>query len=396
MDAPPLLCAFLHPSKNFVLCLFDLLISERFCGVDASESQAQVYGEHMKFSEPRGAANSSGCRKGSSTCERGSKHLLRIGFALFLSVLASLTVCAAQEANTVDLFADIRFQHGFLLSYSDSSKGRAVESVLNFGDTNNLPVWRLCQWATKYSLGAVPCVKSDDAFTYENQAKRVVVGGLDSRNKGLTLDIRGSAEYGAKSRQSGEPWPHLLVEQDAKQMVALDALDAIRFRIRVRLLHCESRMAPRDYDPGLHAAQFQMFFIVKNIRPGLADQNNFIWFGVPFFDSRHDLPPAFMAADAGKKDATGKFIYTIGGEMLGETPLKTGQWMALDVDLLPHILKGLQEATKRGYLKDTNPHDYAVANMNMGWEIPGTFDAAVQVQDLEISAVLKESRSAAP
>jgi hypothetical protein len=29
--------------------------------------------------------------------------------------------------------------------------------------------------------------------------------------------------------------------------------------------------------------------------------------------------------------------------------------------------------------------------MNMGWEIPGTFDAAVQVQDLEISAVLKES-----
>lgn len=311
-------------------------------------------------------------------------------------MLAGFAVSAAQATHAVDLFGDTRFQHGFLLGYSDSSRGRAVESVLNFGDTNNLPVWRLCQWATKHSLGKAPCVTSDDAFSYENEAKRVVVGRLDSRNQGLTLEMRAGAEYGKKARLSGEPWPHLLVEQDAIRMIALDELEAIRFRIRVRLLYCESRMPPREYDPGLHAAQFQMFFIVKNIKPGSPDHNNFFWFGVPFFDSRHDIPPAFMAADAGKKDATGKFIHTLGGETLGEKPLKSGQWMALDVDLLPHIVKGLQEASKRGYLKDSNPQDYAVANMNMGWEMPGTFDAAAQVQDLEIAAVLKESRKTAP
>jgi len=151
-------------------------------------------------------------------------------------------------------------------------------------------------------------------------------------------------------------------------------------------------MSADEYDPGLHAAQFQLFFIVKNVRPGSVDQGDYYWFGVPFYDNRHDIPPAFMAADAGKKDATGKFIYTVAGETLGEASLKTGHWIALDKDLLPHILKGLQEAVRRGYLKDSTPHDYAVANMNLGWEIPGTFDAAVQVQDLDVSVTLKGGR----
>jgi hypothetical protein len=217
----------------------------------------------------------------------------------------------------------------------------------------------------------------------------VTVCPSGSPSRGLTLEIRGSAEYGTKARQLGESWPHLLVEQDAVRLRALDELDEVRLRIRVRLLYSQNRMLATEYNPNLHAAQFQMFFIVKNIRPGSAERGNYYWFGVPFYDSRHDMPPAYLAADAGKKDATGKFIYTVAGAALGEASLKTGQWVALDVDLLPHIRNGLQEAGKRGYLKSPDPHDYAVANMNLGWEIPGTFDAAVQVQDLEISAVSK-------
>jgi hypothetical protein len=148
-----------------------------------------------------------------------------------------------------------------------------------------------------------------------------------------------------------------------------------------------------EYNPKLHAAQFQMFFIIKNIRPGSADRGNYFWFGVPFYDSRHDIPPPYMAADAGKKDATGRFIYTVAGAALGETSLQTGKWVAVNVDLLPHIVKGLQEAVKKGYLRSSDPRDYAVANMNLGWEIPGTFDAGVQVQDLNISAVYRPMTS---
>jgi hypothetical protein len=314
-------------------------------------------------------------------------HWLRSSLVLLVTIPAH----TGQGTQVEPLFADTQFRQGFLLSYPDSSKGRAVEKVLDFGDGNNVPVWRLCQWATKHSLAsATPRRGADGIISYENEAKRVMVGPSDSPSRGLTLDVRGSTEYGARARQAGESWPHLLVEQDARKLIALDELDAVRFRIRVRLLYSKSGLSPGEYNPGLHAAQFQMFFIIKNIRPGSADQGNYYWFGVPFYDSRHDIPPAYMAADAGKKDATGKFIYTVAGAALGEASLQTGQWVALDVDLLPHIRQGLQEATKRGYLKGFDPHDYAVANMNLGWEIPGTFDAAVQVQDLNVSAVLKK------
>jgi len=310
----------------------------------------------------------------------------------FVFLLACTGVRARQGTHVEPLFADTQFRQGFLLSYPDSSKGRAVERVLNFDDANNVPVWRLCQWATRYTLASAHCRRDPDSvLSYENEAKRVAVGNSDSPNKGLTLEIRGSTEYGTRARKLGESWPHLLIEQDATRLFALDELDTVRLRIRLRLLYSKNGMSADEYDPGLHAAQFQLFFIVKNIRRGSVDEGNYFWFGVPFYDSRHDIPPAFMAADAGKKDATGKFIYTIPGE----TSLKSGNWVAVDKDLLPQVLSGLQEATKRGYLKNPDPHDYAVANMNLGWEIPGTFDAAVQVQDLEISATLKTGRDGA-
>jgi hypothetical protein len=322
--------------------------------------------------------------------------LLRCSFVVLLTVSAGIGVCTGQGTRIEPLFADTQFRKGFLLSYPDSSKGRSVERVLDFGDANNVPVWRLCQWGTQHSLASARCLRdADGALSYDNEAKRVVVCTSDSPTRGLTLEIRGSPEYGTRARKQGESWPHLLVEQDAIRLFALDELDAVRLHIRLRLLHSQNKMPADQYDPGLHAAQFQMFFIVKNIRPGSVDQGNYYWFGVPFYDNRHEIPPAYMAADAGKKDATGKFIYTVAGETLGEPSLKTGRWVALDKDLLPHILKGLQEAAKREYLKNPDPHDYAVANMNLGWEIPGTFHAAAQVQDLDVSAVLKDARDGA-
>jgi hypothetical protein len=73
----------------------------------------------------------------------------------------------------------------------------------------------------------------------------------------------------------------------------------------------------------------------------------------------------------------------------GVSALKPSQWLTVRIDLLPYIRNGLHEAVKRGYLRSSNSHDYAVANMNLGWEIPGTFDAAIQVEDLKVLASLK-------
>lgn len=287
------------------------------------------------------------------------------------------------------LFLDTHFRQGFLLSYPDSKIG-AAEAVLNFDDTNNKPIWRLCQWGTKHSLANARCMNNADGdVSYGNDAKKVLVGAEGSDNRDLILEIKAGSEYGNRARKQGESWPHLLVEQQACEVYPLDKLARLDFIIAIKRLYCENHMATDACNPALHAAQFQMFLVVSNINKDSKDYGNYFWFGVPFYDSRHDIPPSYKAKDVGKADATGKFIYTIAGENVTSEPLKEKQWAEIEIDLLGHINAGLQEAVKRGYLADSNPGDYAVVGMNMGWELPGTFDASIQIRDFGLLAVLR-------
>jgi uncharacterized protein DUF6298/collagenase-like protein with putative collagen-binding domain len=295
-----------------------------------------------------------------------------------------------RRKKSESLFTDLKFQRGFLLKYPSTSYGRKTEAVLNFGAAKNKPVWHLGQWGTKYSLAQAKFQKQPNGDrVYENRGKRVLVGGSTSENRDLILEVRGKAEYGNRARQQGESWPHLLVEQDAINIYPLSHLKELDFQVLLKLVHFEDQMNKNNFDPGLHAAQFQMFFIVRNIDAKSKDHHNYFWFGVPFFDSRHAIPKGHQAQDAGKDDATGKFIYSIDGREVNALPLKTKKWVTFQKDLLPYIKAGLQEAGQRGYCNDTDPAHYAVVNMNLGWEIPGTYDAAVQVRELQIHAIMK-------
>jgi beta-glucanase (GH16 family) len=288
------------------------------------------------------------------------------------------------------VFLDTRFQQGFLLSYPDTSRDRATKAVLNLGNPSNKPIWRLCQWGTKHSLADVSLSRDRNRdASYFNEAKMVFVGGANSEKRDLILQINGRAEYGQHVRKYGQSWPHLLVEQDANEIHNLTKLKGLQFKLSLKLLGCKNHMRREDYDPQLHAAQFQAFFIVRNMNKRLGDFGNYFWFGVPFFDSRYDIPPQHTARDAGKSDATGKFIYTIADNEINNTPLKEGQWVTVQKDLLPYIKDGLKETARKGHLASCNPADYAVVNMNLGWEIPGTFDASMQIKDLEVLAVLE-------
>ena len=290
------------------------------------------------------------------------------------------------------LFLDTNFRQGFLLSYPDSKQGAAAEAVLNPGDSNNKPVWRLCQWGTKYSLAKARCIHhANGDFSYGNEAKKVVIGTEGSDNRDLILEIKGSTEYGNQARKYGESWPHLLVEQQASKVYPLDKLDRLDFTLKIKLLYSANKMIKETYDPALHAAQFQMFLVVKNVNGQSKDYENYYWFGVPFYDSRYDIPPSYKAKDTGKADATGKFIYTIAGEQINTEHLKPNEWAEINADLLTYFKAGLKEAVERGYLKSSNPGDYAVGGMNMGWEMPGTLDASIQIRDFEVLAGLSKT-----
>ena len=208
---------------------------------------------------------------------------------------------------------------------------------------------------------------------------------------GLLLTVNGTKEYGDQPRKAGEGWPHLLVEQDASSRIALDQIKDIELGITLQLTDFVIGMKPPVCDPNLHAAQFQLFLNIQNIDAKSKDYRDYYWFGVPFFDSRHNIPLPYMAADQGKQDATGKFIYTIAGREVNPVPLISGVQVTLTNNLLPLILAGLNMAEERGYLADKQPAHYAVTNMNLGWEMPGTYDASMRISGLNIQAQLLEN-----
>jgi len=107
------------------------------------------------------------------------------------------------------LLLDTHFRRGFFLSYPDSKNGSA-EAVLDLGDSNTKPVWRLCQWGTKHSLANARRNNDNHGdVSYGNDAKKILVGAEGSDNSDLILEIRASREYGSRARKQGESWPHV-------------------------------------------------------------------------------------------------------------------------------------------------------------------------------------------
>ncbi|MFC1715902.1 hypothetical protein ACFL6S_19690, partial [Candidatus Poribacteria bacterium] len=105
------------------------------------------------------------------------------------------------------------------------------------------------------------------------------------------------------------------------------------------------------------------------------------------------LPPAYAAADfsTAKKKGTGKFIFHPDMSRLTQQSAHDGTWVSVDADLLPFIKESLETAWERGYLKDScDLTDYRLGGMNMGWEVAGPLDVAIQVKGFELKAVFTD------
>ncbi len=246
------------------------------------------------------------------------------------------------------------------------------------------PVWDLCQWSSRWPLAASPQLPSaQGAIAYSNSAKSVVIARAGSDAADLILGVKASAEYGARARRAGEPWVHLLLQQEIENPPALADLQSARFHMEARLLSASKTETP-DYTPDLHAAQFQVFFSVQNLNRRSPGYGQYLWFGVPIYDDRHRVAPSHKAQDTG---GTRMFIFTPSGSVFTSLSAHDRQWIVIDKELLPLMREGLETAWANGFLKDSQSlADYRIAGMNLGWELPGSFDVEMQTRNLSLKA----------
>jgi hypothetical protein len=296
-----------------------------------------------------------------------------------LALLGWVTPAAAE----FDLVRDPHFRRGFTVSAP--APGRHVLAGVFRPDPHGRdPVWRVTQWNSRFPLTDFTArLAPDGSCTLANAAKSVHIARPGTPEADLSLAVNGWLEYGGQARRSGEPWVHLLVDQEFSREAWLPDLSALRLHLEARVRKCD-RDPSAEYLPAIHAAQVTVFISVQNRNPASSGFGDYYHFGIPVFDNREPMPAGLVAGDPG----TGKLMYCPGAAAWSSASTHGGQWVTFQGDLLPALLKGLQAAWERGFLKDSRDlADYRPAGLCVGWEVPGVFDVAVQIRGLSLRAV---------
>lgn len=315
----------------------------------------------------------------------GALHNPLVWAFLAMAWLSWNSTSCAQE-----LLRDPRFERGFTLSSASALDKTPKIGVLQTGTDTGPPCWRLAQWASRYPIQPGACVFEEGAWQARTAGKRVRIERPKDGPVSLLLEVFGGAEYGDHLRAYGEAWPHLLIEQRYGAPIRPSAFKQIMLHFDMRIVRSTpSANAPGKPDPSLHAAQTTAYWTVHNLTAGNPDYQDMIWFGIPIFDTRNDVPPASFAIDAGQPAASGKYICVLDGKRFWKGATGDGQWRTLHTDLRPLLQEALDISHQHNVLQHTKFEDLGVTTFNLGWEMPGPYDAALEVRGISVKAGAK-------
>ena len=91
-------------------------------------------------------------------------------------------------------------------------------------------------------------------------------------------------------------------------------LERLDLNVSVRLLYDHQNRGPQ-FNPDIHAAQFQFFLTVQNLNTKSKGFSDYYWFGVSLYDNRREVTSLFAMQDVSqaRKQGTEKFIYDVPG-----------------------------------------------------------------------------------
>lgn len=305
----------------------------------------------------------------------------------------------APESNSsvpqvIELFPDNKFEYGFNAfpgnkSFDDGSypENDYMDNVyLKYTKDAPNPIWQLQQTGCIYDLNDFynPITEKypeyvDGYYKFEGVSNHVYVNPSIGEIK---LGVEASKEY-QHPRKDRENWPHLLLQNALTEQVTLSELSSLDFTIDLNI-HCENKMADSEYNPGLHTAQFLMYFIVNTMSD--VDSGDYFWFGVPFFDYRYKAtkPTAFI--DNGTSGNTGKVIYQMATDKIDPNGFQLDHDYSISLNLIEEFQDALLATQKLGRMTNTTVNDLSISNMNIGFEIPGTFDVEATFKNFSLKA----------
>ncbi len=308
-----------------------------------------------------------------------------------------------EEGGVVELLEDLNFSKGFdvTLFHANSSNGNLAGQLDYDGNkADGDSAWRMAQWGCTKDMATEGVFERDGSvITYNDGAKFLQV---DTAKTGtITLGIKGSEEYtrdadgNIRERTDGtENWPHILIEQNV--MADTSNCKHLYMEVDYKVTKCESLVDRTLYplNTNLNAAQFQWFITLADSNPDSESYGEAMWFGFSMFDTRalNGTPDGFASYDGGKEDSTGLFIYMVSLEAVatqqkGSVNAPTaviGKDVSVKVDILPYINQALKIARQNGALLGASADQLVIGSTNIGWELPGNYDAEVEISYLNM------------
>lgn len=295
--------------------------------------------------------------------------------------------------NKVEIIDDNHFKTGFhLLGISPVESKREIFRWLNYNNTaeeTKEPVWYMAQWWTKYNFANSQEKYENDLYVYQNESRVVKV---NPKTGYLYTELNAELEYD-HPREQNESWPHILIEQNFADDVYLNNIEKIIAKVDVNILKVENKTGPK-YNPDYHAAQLLWYFTIRNKPLDGSEEEvgvtgDYMWFGVPIYDSRYSVIKEHSSIDSGFDGATGKLIYSMSNGVYLPTPIDLEKTYYIEVDILPYIRKAYNYAQQNGALKNVKFENLVFDNMNFGWELPGTFNVASEIQNMSVEVYYK-------
>jgi hypothetical protein len=287
----------------------------------------------------------------------------------------------------VQIFQDTDLLNGIGVAGLTTLAPQNQDTITPFGTGTGKPLWRIAQWGSNFYLTEVQPQHKGDTVIYSNQGKKL--GFLKEKDAtSVFLYVYGSREY-SEPRKNNEAWPHLLIEQNLEMPIKISQLSNIQYQISAKLLFVDMKMTEQQFDPNLHTCQVTLFLTVQNHNRESEFYGDYFWFGLPLYDVRNRYIAEYAAQDAGKDDATKKFILSVAGSKLFEGSMHDKQWISISKDIYPLIVDAFRQTQEKGYMKESRFEDLAIGSMNVGWEVPGTFDCGIQLKGFSMIGIYK-------
>lgn len=317
----------------------------------------------------------------------------------FIILILLLVVSGCKKPNNnheikeIELLSDNCFKNGFTFNPADKEpqpeNRYPLPYDLTYGNPSDSISWIVEQFGNIYGLADAYAIDGkkveyrESSYIIEDPSKKMII---NPELGSLTFELNASKEY-TSPRKSKEAWPHLIMEQGFKEQLIVKDIETIKLRMDVTLNQAINQMSETEYDPSLHTAQYLMYIVLRS--NAAADAGEFMWFGIPIYDARYKYLPESGMADAGTSGNTGKFIYQMPQNEFMPNGLPAGEKVDIDVDLMPYFERALSLAHKKNFLVNTTIDDLYLTNMNIGFEIPGTFDISVTLENFSLKAKLK-------